>query len=109
MTAYWTQAEHATEYDDWVNGLLENAPESFDDDAAAEEIVTRYVRWLEAKPQVKVREHRAYDTQRIHASDTDGSTFICGWCGGWGHKADSEGRPAECHECFGLGWYRDVL
>lgn len=47
MSAYWTKDEHAMEYDEWVNELLLNAPESYDDDAAAEEIVVRYVRDLE--------------------------------------------------------------
>lgn len=49
MSAYWTKDEEAEPYNEWVNGLLENAPENFDDDVAAEEIVTRYVRWLETQ------------------------------------------------------------
>ena len=34
---------------DWENDLLANAPEWLDDDVAQCEIVTRYVRWLEAE------------------------------------------------------------
>ena len=34
---------------DWENDLLTNAPEWLDDDVAQCEIVTRYVRWLEAE------------------------------------------------------------
>lgn len=47
MTAYWTQGEHAEDYDDWVNDLLVNAPESYDGDTSAEDIVTHYVHDLE--------------------------------------------------------------
>jgi len=106
MSAYWVKDEHADDYDDWINGLLKNAPEWFDGDESAESIVTRYVRWLEERPEVKMREHRAYDSQRTHSSDADGTRFICGWCGGWGHKANRNGMPTDCYECLGLGWYR---
>lgn len=47
MTAYWTKPDEASEYDAWVNDLLVNAPEAYDDDADAESIVTRYVHDLE--------------------------------------------------------------
>lgn len=53
----------------------------------------------------KHREHRTYDTQQTHSTDTDGTRFVCGWCGGWGHKAAADGRPVECYECNALGWY----
>ncbi|HWA67145.1 MAG TPA: hypothetical protein VG899_12355 [Mycobacteriales bacterium] len=49
MSAYWVIAEHSRDYYDWVNDLVVNAPDSFDDDVALEEIVTRYVRWLESE------------------------------------------------------------
>jgi hypothetical protein len=38
-------------YDDWVNDLLKNAPESWDSDEGAESIVTGYVRALERRVQ----------------------------------------------------------
>lgn len=38
-----------TEADEFVNELLENAPDSWDDDVAAEAIAVDYVRHLEAE------------------------------------------------------------
>jgi hypothetical protein len=37
-----------SDYQDWLNELGENIPESYDDDVAMEAIVLRYVRDLEA-------------------------------------------------------------
>jgi hypothetical protein len=48
VTAYWTKDDCASEYDSWVNEMLERAPDSYDDDSSAEDIVIRYIRDLEA-------------------------------------------------------------
>lgn len=47
----------ATEdYDDWLNGLMENAPEEIDGDVAMEELVLQYIHWLEDQvPGVSTR------------------------------------------------------
>lgn len=34
-------------YDDWVNDLMKNTPDSWDDDASAEQIVMAYLHELE--------------------------------------------------------------
>jgi len=36
-------------YDDWVNDLLKNVPDSWDDDASAEQIVGDYLHELEQR------------------------------------------------------------
>ena len=42
---YWEDPD----YQDWLNELGENIPDSYDDDVAMEAIVLRYVRDLEAR------------------------------------------------------------
>lgn len=41
----WTDED---EYTDWLNSLMEHAPEHYDSDEAMEAIVLRYIRDLEA-------------------------------------------------------------
>jgi hypothetical protein len=45
----WPWDGDADGYADWLNDLMENMGDEWDDDASAESIVTRYVRWLEAE------------------------------------------------------------
>lgn len=46
MADLWMWQSQA-DYDEWLNELLVNTPDSYDDDASAESIVTDYVRDIE--------------------------------------------------------------
>lgn len=47
MTTPWD--DDGDGYDDWVNDLMKNTPDSWDDDASAEQIVTGYVHEIERR------------------------------------------------------------
>ncbi|HEV3310437.1 MAG TPA: hypothetical protein VG815_07960 [Chloroflexota bacterium] len=47
-------------YDEWLNSLMENAPEEIDGDVAMEELVLQYIHWLEDRvPGVNTRVRNA--------------------------------------------------
>lgn len=48
MSAYWVKDEHEGDYQDWLNELMEAAPDHYDGDDSMEHLVVGYIRDLEA-------------------------------------------------------------
>jgi hypothetical protein len=80
VSAYWVIPEHEADYQDWLNDLMENAPEHFDGDESMEAIATQYVRALERVTK---------ETHRIVYESGHGDTAL------WDALDDLEGVSRE--------------